>query len=137
VCGTRIARLHEGTLCYHCEEVRTRTEVDREIAEAEASRMYDHSIDALIAEAPEMVCPMNHALHDWRRLVSRFEESGLPAVCVVSQARVGGAREGIAKACRSLESRCYPVVREGKAYLLKGGKRGGVVSKAGEALLVR
>lgn len=125
-CGTRIARLHEGTLCYRCEDAQTAREVDEEIRLARLALDLADTEAARIDAVERAVEPTyRHGCCEWRPLVLAFLDAPDPAIEVIG-CTANGARTALAECIKRmrLEGECYAVRRGERCYLIKTRKEG-------------
>lgn len=120
-CGTRIARLHEGTLCYRCEDAQIAAEVDREIELRTPVRTrrpwqeYD-----LGPDTPTMAVPTIGLLADWHGLIDAFLD-GPEDVVRLTGFSVSQMTRCIHTALRrrALTGSLMCVQRKGQVYLMR------------------
>lgn len=119
-CGTRIARLHEGTLCYRCEDAQTRDLVDREIAEGKLTLTYGPRVQYDLSEVPSLAVPLIGTLADWNALIDAFLDSSLKTMRVEGRPSKT-AQQSIQTASRrrGLAGEVWAVVRDRQCYLMR------------------
>jgi hypothetical protein len=119
-CGTRIARLHEGTLCYRCEDAQRWAEVDREIAEGKLTLSYGPRVQYDLDGVPSLTVPLVGTLADWNALIDAFLDSphqtahgeGRPSKTAQQSIQTAVRRRGLA-------GEVWAVVRDQQCYLMR------------------